>query len=128
MKATFRTGAAMVALIAGLGVAAAQQPPASTTPPAAANDTQHTSGSTSPPTPNKATQTPQTAPEQGEPESTPGKGGATNAGLPTTPQDSPVFRNGALAVPGASTEGATVPSKFSQKNAALDKLPMLKPR
>ena len=38
------------------------------------------------------------------------------------PQDTPVFVNGALAVPGAATDSDTVPSKFSDKNAADDRL------
>lgn len=35
----------------------------------------------------------------------------------------PVFVNGALAVPGAATDGHTVPSKFSTRNAEIDGLP-----
>src|SRR5262249_42452734 len=38
------------------------------------------------------------------------------------PQDTAVFVNGALAVPGAATDTDTVPSKFSEKNAADDRL------
>jgi hypothetical protein len=38
------------------------------------------------------------------------------------PQDSAVLVNGVLAVPGAATDTATTPSKFSEKNAADDKL------
>jgi hypothetical protein len=38
------------------------------------------------------------------------------------PEDSPVLVNGALSVPGAATDTDTVPSKFSEKNAADDKL------
>jgi hypothetical protein len=41
------------------------------------------------------------------------------------PLDTAVFINGALAVPGAPTEGQTVPSKFSARNAALDKLSIM---
>jgi hypothetical protein len=39
------------------------------------------------------------------------------------PQQAGVFVNGTLAVPGASANGQTVPAKFSQQNAADDKLP-----
>ena len=38
------------------------------------------------------------------------------------PADNSVFVNGALAVPGASANTDTVPAKFSEKNAADDKL------
>ena len=38
------------------------------------------------------------------------------------PQDGAVFVNGALGVPGAVTDTDTVPSKFSEKNAADDRL------
>jgi hypothetical protein len=34
-----------------------------------------------------------------------------------------VFVDGKLAVPGAATDGETVPSKYSTRNAAIDKLP-----
>jgi hypothetical protein len=47
--------------------------------------------------------------------STKGKGHASNAD---------VFVNGALAVPGAPTDGEAVPSKFSARNAEIDKLPI----
>jgi hypothetical protein len=39
------------------------------------------------------------------------------------PEGPPVFKNGRLDVPGAPEDGPTVPSKFSERNAALDKLP-----
>jgi hypothetical protein len=35
------------------------------------------------------------------------------------------FVDGKLAVPGAATDGETVPSKYSAQNAALDKLPIV---
>jgi hypothetical protein len=35
------------------------------------------------------------------------------------------FVNGALAVPGAAADGETVPSKYSARNATLDKLPIV---
>ena len=38
------------------------------------------------------------------------------------PQDSAVFVNGVLAVPGAATDTDTTPSKFSEKKAAGDRL------
>jgi hypothetical protein len=36
----------------------------------------------------------------------------------------PVFVNGKLAVPGAPADGQTVPSKFSERNAKLDTMPI----
>ena len=39
------------------------------------------------------------------------------------PGGTPVFKDGLLDVPGAPRDGPTVPSKFSERNAALDKLP-----
>lgn len=39
------------------------------------------------------------------------------------PQQAGVFVNGVLNVPGAPADGQTVPAKFSQQNAADDKLP-----
>jgi hypothetical protein len=47
--------------------------------------------------------------------STKGKGATGNADA---------FVNGALAVAGAATDGQTVPSKYSTRNAAIDKLPI----
>ena len=41
------------------------------------------------------------------------------------PAGEPVFKDGVLDVPGASREGPTAPSKFSEQNAALDKLPIV---
>jgi hypothetical protein len=46
--------------------------------------------------------------------STKGKGPSSSADL---------FVNGALAVPGAAADGQTVPSKYSVRNATIDKLP-----
>lgn len=45
-------------------------------------------------------------------------------GLAQGQDRSPVFINGALAVPGAPTDGETVPSKYSSRNAASDRLPI----
>jgi hypothetical protein len=47
--------------------------------------------------------------------STKGKGPAASA---------EVFVNGMLAVPGAAKDGQTVPSKYSDRNATIDKLPI----
>jgi hypothetical protein len=40
-------------------------------------------------------------------------------------QNNGVFVNGALNVPGAPKDSQTVPAKFSERNAALDKLPIM---
>jgi hypothetical protein len=113
MNGTFRAGVAIIALVAGLGVATAQQQP-----PSAGSGAQ-TSGNAA------ATQTPQTAPEQGEPESTPGHSGATNAGLPEAAADKAVFRNGVLTAPGAPQDSQTAPAKYSERNAAIDSKPIM---
>jgi hypothetical protein len=111
MTRVLRIGAAAVALIAGLGVAAAQQPATTGTAPAAQDE---------------AVNKPQTAPEQGEPESTPGKS-QTNAGLPEGPavQDKAVFKNGVLNAPGAPQDSQTAPAKYSERNAKIDDLPIM---
>jgi hypothetical protein len=46
-----------------------------------------------------------------------------SANVPT--HDQPVLSNGALNVPGAPSDSQTIPAKFSERNAALDKLPTL---
>jgi hypothetical protein len=108
----------MIALIAGFGVAAAQQAPQ---PPA--NAAQESSGNASS-SQTGAVNKPQTAPEQGEPQSTTGRG-QTDAGLPAPPPSGPVFVNGVLNAPGAPQDTQTTPSKVSERNAALDKLPTM---
>src|SRR5262249_5954695 len=45
--------------------------------------------------------------------------------LPQATTEGPVFMNGALNVPGAPKDSQTVPAKFSERNAALDKLPTM---
>src|SRR5262245_18742337 len=95
-----RTNAIVMALLLGGALANAQQP----SPPA---DGQQQSQQ------EKAQQTPSGQTGKQEPSSH----------APTAkPQDSNVFVNGALAVPGAPADTATVPAKFSQKNAADDEL------
>lgn len=47
-----------------------------------------------------------------------------SSAVPTT-DNTWVFVNGALNVPGAPKDGQTVPAKFSARNAALDKIPIL---
>src|SRR5262245_11259466 len=95
-----RTSAMVLALLGGVAVAAAQQP--SPHPDAQQQSQQE-----------KAQQTP------------PGKTGKDepSAHAPSAkPLDDKVFVDGALAVPGAPADTETVPAKFSQKNAADDKL------
>jgi hypothetical protein len=54
-----------------------------------------------------------------------GRGGKEEPGSHAPSQDTAVFVNGALNVPGAPADSQTVPAKFSQRNAAIDKLPIL---
>jgi hypothetical protein len=54
-----------------------------------------------------------------------GRAGNDEPGSHAPTQDEPVLRNGALNVPGAPADSQTVPAKFSQHNAALDKLPTM---
>lgn len=151
MTVTLRAGAATIALIAGLGVAAAQQPaqpgpdqqppkagavqspgdkamnsdtPERQTPPAGQTPPAATTGA-APAAQDQAVAKPQTAPEQGEPESTPGKS-QSNAGLPQAPgQDQSVFKNGLLNAPGAPQDSQTAPAKYSERNAKIDDLPIM---
>lgn len=95
-----RTGSLTLALLGSASVAIAQQPP----PPA---DGQQQSQQ------EKAQQTPS------------GKTGTDEPSAHASsqkPADNAVFVNGALAVPDAPRDTETVPAKFSEKNAADDKL------
>jgi Protein of unknown function (DUF1236) len=97
---SLRAGAFVLAFLGGVSVATAQQPP----PPADAQQQQQQ---------DKAQQTPSGKLGTEEP----------SAHAPTEkPPQGAVLVNGALAVPGAPTDTDTVPAKFSQKNAADDKL------
>jgi Protein of unknown function (DUF1236) len=72
---------------------------------------------------------PQQKPQQENWQHTPsGKHGKEepSSHAPTSkPIDDAALVNGALAVPGASADTQTVPAKFSEKNAANDKLPTM---
>jgi hypothetical protein len=57
--------------------------------------------------------------------STSGRGGKEEPGSHAPSQDTAVFVNGALNVPGAPADSQTVPAKFSKRNDALDKLPTM---
>ena len=100
----WRTGSLVLALLGstalGAGDAVAQQPP-----PAAEPQQQQQQ--------EKALQT-----ESGKM----GKEEPSSHAPSQKPTDNSVFVNGALAVPGAPANTDTVPSKFSEKNAADDKL------
>ena len=54
-----------------------------------------------------------------------GKAGTHEPSANAPTHDQPVLSNGALNVPGAPSDSHTVPAKFSERNAALDKLPIL---
>ena len=103
----FRTGALFVlTLFSAAGIAAAQQgPPRPSRSPAAEPQQKQQQ--------EKAQQTPSGKMGKEEPSSH-----APSA----KPADNSVFVNGALAVPGAPANTDTVPAKFSEKNAADDKL------
>ena len=103
----FRTGALLVlTLFSAAGIAAAQQgPPRPSRSPAAEPQQKQQQ--------EKAQQTPSGKMGKEEPSSH-----APSA----KPADNSVFVNGALAVPGAPANTDTVPAKFSEKNAADDKL------
>jgi hypothetical protein len=61
-------------------------------------------------------------------QSAPGKAGTTepSSEAPTTkPDDTAVFVNGRLVVPGAPADSQTVPAKYSKRNAQLDALPIM---
>jgi uncharacterized protein DUF1236 len=100
----WRTGSLVLALLGstalGAGDAVAQQPP-----PAAEPQQQQQQ--------EKALQT-----ESGKM----GKEEPSSHAPSQKPTDNSVFVNGALAVPGAPADTDTVPAKFSEKNAADDKL------
>jgi len=91
---------AVVSLLSGVSLAAAQQAP----PPAE----------------------PQQQIQQEKAQQTPsgqmGKEEPTSHAPSAKPQDSAALLNGALAVPGAPMDTDTVPAKYSEKNAADDKL------
>jgi hypothetical protein len=55
-----------------------------------------------------------------------GQAGRDEPGSHTVFQEGPpVFKNGRLDVPGVPQDGPTVPAKFSERNATLDKLPIV---
>jgi hypothetical protein len=54
-----------------------------------------------------------------------GKAGTNEPSANVPTQDQSVLVNGALNVPGAPKDSQTVPAKFSARNAALDKLPIM---
>jgi len=57
--------------------------------------------------------------------STAGRAGAEEPGSHAPSQDTAVFVNGALNVPGAPADSQTVPAKFSKRNDAIDHLPIM---
>ena len=98
MNGSLRAGAAMIALLAGLSLAVAQQAP------------QAQPGQPSPQPPAKQ------------------EAGIPVPAAPGNTADTAALLNGRLAAPGAPQDSQTVPSTVSERNAALDKMPMLQPR
>jgi hypothetical protein len=97
-----QTSALALTFLGGLGIAVAQQSPSPGAQPREQQEQQE-----------KAQQTPSGQMGKEEPSS---------HAPASTPQQNAVFLNGVLAVPGAPTDSDTAPAKFSQKNAADDKL------
>ena len=98
-------------------------------PPAAAapgQENRKTSGSNDQSGPSNAASTPDQN-KQGDnaTHSTAGRAGAEEPGSHAPSQDTAVFVNGKLIVAGAPADSQTVPAKFSQRNEAIDKLPIL---
>jgi hypothetical protein len=54
-----------------------------------------------------------------------GKTGTEEPSAHVPTEDQAVLVNGALNVPGAPKDSQTVPAKYSARNAALDKLPIM---
>ena len=102
--AALRAGLITVAILLGLGFAAAQQG-------------------------GKNLSSPQQKGQQEKAQQTEsGRAGTTEPGshTPTSPSDpSWVFQDGRLITPGAPADSQTVPSKFSERNKALDGLPTM---
>ena len=113
MQPLLRYGVSVLALAAGLSVAAAQQP--------AATDGKQLDG--------KQLQDPKQEQMQDKAQQTPSGKMGTNepsALAPTEkPKDSAVLVDGKLTAEGSPADSQTVPAKFSQRNAALDQLPTM---
>jgi hypothetical protein len=108
-------------LAAGVGAAAQQQTPQPGQPspqsPPSAQEVQKQPDGAMPP-----------GQTQGALQTESGRAGKQEGGSPApaaSGTDNAAFVNGRLAAPGAPQEGATVPSKFSARNAALDRLPIM---
>jgi len=89
-------------------------------------DNQKSSGSNDQSGPSNATPT---ASQDGQGDrathSTTGRAGAEEPGSHAPTQDTAVFVNGALNVPGAPADSQTVPAKFSKRNDAIDHVPIM---
>jgi hypothetical protein len=108
MRALISSKAVLVATATLLGAAAV---------PAHAENPAPTPQQTAPPAPSGENQkAPEAAPSP--PQASPGP--AQQAEL-----EGPVLLNGRLNVPGAPTDGPTVPAKYSKRNDALDNVPIL---
>jgi hypothetical protein len=132
------SAAALIALSTLAGVAAraedAQQnaaPKAESSQPAAppqaaGDENRKTSGSNDQSGPSNAKPTAnQDAQGDKATHSTAGRAGTEEPGSHAPTQNTAVFVNGALNVPGAPTDSQTVPAKFSKRNDALDRVPTM---
>jgi hypothetical protein len=128
MNGTLRAGTAMLAVLAGLGFALAQQAPQSQPgqpspqPPASSQEQQQTTGSGNPQSRSQTDRALQT--ESGRAGKQEG-GSPVPAVPPGNKNDTAVLIDGKLAAPGAPTDSQTVPSKYSARNAALDRVPIM---
>lgn len=100
-----RLSLSTIALLAGLGFAAAQQNP-STMP-----------SQSPPPVPAQQSQDHVKSQQGGKEE--------PSSHIPTTTMPNEVLRDGKLTATGAPEDSQTVPSKFSTRNAKLDQLPLI---
>jgi len=120
--------AVLIAFAASLGLAVAQQntPQAQQIPPTGAG-TPARSPQDGTAHPGNAAANPEQQ-RQGEQtvQSKSGQGGKEEPSTkPAAVNDDPPFRDGKLNAPGAPADSQTVPAKFSERNAAIDKKPIL---
>ena len=125
--------ASLIALTASLGLAVAQQqtPEAQQVAPTGPGTTGPGTPARSPqdaaPHPGNAAANPEQQ-RQGEQtvQSKSGQGGKEEPSTkPAAANQEPPFVNGKLNAPGAPADSQTVPAKFSERNAAIDKKPIL---
>jgi hypothetical protein len=126
-------GVIALALVAGLGAAAAQSPPQSTIGAANPADQPPRAEQQSPDVTagRPSTASPTSSLDQQSKQAVQSKSGQGGKEEPSShapsekPMNTAVLVDGRLAVPDAPADGQTVPAKFSERNAALDRLPTM---